>query len=169
MPRRTILPLIIGLALMPAGAMAQIGAYADLAAIDNEVAQFTGKSIGQAGGAQLPVDRRLRLRGCGTPLMLSWRGPRHDTVTVECPDAGGWHVFVPVRVVETGAVAVMRGEGVTVTVVGDGFSVSQPGEALEGGAVGDWIRVRAQKDAQGRGDAMRARIMRPGEVEVPMP
>jgi len=169
MPRRLTLPLMAALALMPVGAMAQMGGFADLAAIDNEVAQFTGRSIGQSGGAQLPVDRRLRLRPCGAPLMVSWRSPRRDTVTVECPDAGSWHVFVPVRLAETGVVAVGRGEAVTVAVVGDGFDVSQPGEALEGGAVGDWIRVRAQKDASNRSDSIRARIIRPGYVEVPLP
>ena len=54
----------VGLSYAATGpAMAQAG-YIDLAAIDNEIAAFTGKSIGQTGGAMMPVDRRLRLNGC---------------------------------------------------------------------------------------------------------
>jgi hypothetical protein len=34
--------------------------------------------------------------------------------------------------------------------------------------VGDWIRVRGLKDGSPRGDAMRGRVVRPGEVEVPL-
>lgn len=142
--------------------------FADLAAIDHQVAMFTGRDIGQAGGAILPVDRRLRLNVCRSALGLSWRGNRHDAVVVECPDPGGWHLFVPVRPAEAGAVAVARGEAVSIAVVGNGFAVSQPGEAMEGGAVGDWIRVRGVRNGQAQGEAMRARIIAPGEVEVPL-
>jgi flagella basal body P-ring formation protein FlgA len=59
---------------------------------------------------------------------------------------------------------VARGEGVTITVAGDGFSVSQPGEAMDAGAIGAWIRVRTNAKA----DPVRARIVRPGLVELPM-
>ncbi len=158
----------VGLSYAATGpAMAQAG-YIDLAAIDNEIAAFTGKSIGQTGGAMMPVDRRLRLNGCRSPLALAWRTARRDTVSVECPDPGSWHLYVPVRPSETGAVAIARGESISIAVVGDGFSVAQPGEAMDSGAVGDWIRVRGVKDGSPRGDTMRARVTRPGEVEVPM-
>ena len=143
--------------------------YADLGAIDRAVAGFAGAEIGQPGGAVLPIDRRLRLLACAQTPNLSWRDARHATVLVECPVPGGWHIFVPVRAVGSGPVAVARGEEVTISVTGDGFSVSQSGEALDGGAVGEWIRVRAAKEGSLRGDAIRARILRPGEVEVPLP
>ena len=153
-----------------ATAGAQAG-YASLSAIDRAVAAFTGADIGLPGGASLPVDRRLRLSACASPLELSWRGARHDTVVVQCPDAGSWHLFVPVRnhVGQVGANAVVRGDSITIAVTGDGFSVSQPGEAMDPGAVGDWIRVRSVKDGSPRTDSMRAKIVRPGEVEVPLP
>jgi flagella basal body P-ring formation protein FlgA len=61
---------------------------------------------------------------------------------------------------------VARGESVTIALLGDGFSVSQAGEAMDAGAVGDWIRVRGLKNGQAQGDAMRARVSRPGEVVV---
>jgi len=163
---------LLGMAAVGLSAPAQAQAgYASLPAIDRAVAAFTGADIGLPGGASLPVDRRLRLRECSSPLELSWRGARHDTVVVQCPDAGSWHLFVPVQshVGQVGANAVDRGDSITIAVTGDGFSVSQPGEAMGPGAVGDWIRVRSVKDGSPRTDSMRAKIVRPGEVEVPLP
>lgn len=150
---------------------------ADLAAIDREVERFTGVPAGAEGGASLPVDRRLRLAPCRSPLALSWRTPRQETVLVECPDAGSWRIFVPVRrslgPVGSGAgggpvaaPAVNRGDAVTIAVAGEGFAVSQPGEALDGGPVGAWIRVRT---LSAKAQPMRARIVRPGLVEMPLP
>lgn len=158
----------LALALAPLPAIA--APFTDLAAIDRAVAAFTGQQIGVPGGAAQPVDRRLRLAACSAPLALSWYGNAQTSVLVRCPDAGGWRVFVPVsaaRIAPDAApapVAVARGEGVTVTVAGDGFSVSQPGEALDAGAVGAWIRVRTAAKA----DPLRARIVRPGLVELPV-
>jgi flagella basal body P-ring formation protein FlgA len=137
------------------------------------VAAFTGVPAGGMGGAMLPTDRRLRLALCRSPLAMSWRTARRDSLIVECPDPGSWHLFVPVRSAQAtpaaaAAPVVMRGESVTIAVAGEGFAVTQPGEAMEAGAVGDWIRVRSVRSGQPQGDAMRARITRPGEVEVPL-
>lgn len=143
---------------------------ADPAAIDRDVAAFTGQPIGAPGGAARPVYRRLRLAACAAPLVLSWHGDAHASILVECPDAGGWHIFVatasqPAALRQTPAAPVIeRGQGVTVAVTGDGFSVSQPAEALESGAIGVWIKVRTQKNA----DPVQARVVRPGLVEVPV-
>jgi flagella basal body P-ring formation protein FlgA len=76
-------------------------------------------------------------------------------------------VFVPVLAAprqEAAAIVVQRGEQVTVSVTGDGFSVSQSGEAMEPGAVGTWIRVRITD----KGDPVRAQIIRPGLVVLPV-
>ena len=166
---RSFLPAVV--LLIGAPAVAQGLGFANLGAIDGEVASFTGHAIGQQGGAILPVDRRLRLARCFSPLALSWRLPRREAVVVECPDPGSWHLFVPVRAGDTApmSVAVARGEGVTIAVTGDGFTVSQPGEAMEAGAMGDWIRVRSVRDGSPKGDPMRAKIVRPGQVEVELP
>ena len=133
--------------------------FADLSAIDRAVAEF-------AGGGSTPVDRRLRLTPCASPLALSWRTARQETVVVECPDTGGWRLFVPVAGGggSIAAPAVNRGDAVTIAVSGPGFSVSQPGEALESGAAGGWIRVKPAS-----GQPMRARVTRPGMVSVPLP
>lgn len=166
-------PLIVLLALTffswPTTALA--GQFIDPAAIDREVAAFTGSAAGELGSAP-PVDRRLRLAPCAAPLALTWRGDRHDTVLVQCPDPGGWHIYVPVHNPagpSSGVVAVARGEEVTVAISGDGFTVSQSGEALESGVVGDWIRVSPVKDAKTVNEPIRARIMRPGLVAVLLP
>lgn len=142
-----------------------------LEAIDRAVAGFAGAAIGQPGGAVLPVDRRLRLAACPADLALSWRDERHGSVVVQCPIPGGWRLFVPLRAVASGAgpAVVARGEAVTIAVAGEGFTVSQPGEAVEAGALGDWIRVRPVRDGSVRGEPMRARVTRPGEVAVMLP
>lgn len=149
--------------------LAAAAPFADLAAIDRQVAQFTGAPVGAEGGATLPLDRRLRLRPCNSPIALTWRGDRRNTVIAECPDAGGWRLFVPVRGGASSTAAspaINRGDAVTIAVTGEGFALSQPGEALEGGAVGAWVRVRA---AGGKGNPMRAQVVRPGLVTLPMP
>ena len=149
--------------------LAAAAPFADLNVIDRQVAAFTGVPVGAAGGAILPLDRRLRLRPCSAPLALSWRGERHDAVVAECPDAGGWRLFVPVRASAASVAAtpaVNRGDAVTIAVSGDGFSVNQPGEALESGAVGAWVRVRGIGKT---GAAMQARVIRAGLVGVERP
>lgn len=163
---RTFRPVLLALtALMPLSVLA--APLTDLAMIDNSVAAFTGQPIGVPGGAAQPVDRRLRLAACNAPLALSWYGSQQTSVLVSCPDMGSWRVFVPVKEARRdapAAIAVARGEGVTITVAGEGFSVSQPGEALDAGAVGAWIRVRTSAKA----DPLRARVVRPGLVELPI-
>lgn len=165
-----IVRTLIAFTAIAASSSALAAPFADLAAIDREVAGFTGTAQGQPGGAALPVDRRLRLNPCTAPLALRWSGPRRETVIVSCPDPGGWRLFVPVLGGggEAAAPAISRGDAVTIAVTGAGFAVMQPGEALESGPVGGWIQVRLAQ-WQGKSKAMRARVVRPGLVSVPMP
>jgi flagella basal body P-ring formation protein FlgA len=156
-------------AALAAGAQASAAGFADPSDIDQAVARFTGASVGAEGGARLPVDRRLKLTRCEAPLALEWYGRYRDTVLVRCPVAGGWRLFVPV---ESGAAAapkepiVARGESVAIVVQGKGFTLSRQGEAMEGGALGDWIRVRP---AGNRTDPIRVRIIEPGKVGMDLP
>lgn len=147
---------------------AQSSPFHDLVAIDRAVTAFTGAGIGEPGGATLPVDRRLRLAACRSPLSLDWQGSRQDTVLVQCPDTGGWRLFVATsgntRQGPAAPPAIARGEAVTISVAGDGFSVAQSGEAMDSGALGAWIRVRTSA----RATPIRARIERPGLVIVPV-
>jgi flagellar basal body P-ring formation protein FlgA len=165
------------LAMLLAAPAAAQTSHADLAAIDRAVAQFTGIAQGQPGGAVLPLDRRLRLATCPAPLSLGRYGGQQDTVEVACPVAGGWKLYVPLvgsaksapGAVSTPApavYAVTRGDQVTITIRGQGFAVSQPGQALESGALGAWIKVRgAGQGAQ----VLRARVLRPGLVGMELP
>ena len=61
---------------------------------------------------------------------------------------------------------IVRGDAVTVRVSGDGFAVSQSGEALESGPLGAWIKVRGTApDAP----VLRAKVLRPGLVGMELP
>lgn len=154
------------LALLAAAA----AGYADLGTIDSEVAAFTGAGIGESGGAATAVDRRLRLKPCGSPLALSWRTQTRESVVVQCGDPGSWRLFVPVRKADQGPAAspvIARGDAISIAVAGDGFTVAQPGEAMEAGPVGAWIRVRPINARQGA-EPMRAQVVRPGLVTLPL-
>lgn len=141
----------------------------DPAAIDRAVADFTGAAAGSPGGARGPSDPRLRLAGCGGPLAVSWHTAARTAVQVECPGPTAWRIFVAIAPRQGGAApaiaapAVKRGDAITILVRGRGFSVQQPGEALQAGAVGDWIEVRTSRKAE----ALRARIERPGLAVIP--
>lgn len=166
-----ILSFAAACVLLPAAATAN--PITAPATIDSAVAGFTGHGIGEPGGARQPVDSRLRLARCAGPLDLAWHGSGQASVLVRCPDAG-WRLFVPVAATPRAAGAepvsaqkvVVRGETVTVALRGRGFALQRQAEAMEAGAVGDWIRVRpAGRDAE----PMRARVIRPGLVGMEMP
>lgn len=160
---------LVALVLAPMPAAAG-GPTMDLALIDQAVAKFAGASQGTAGGARTPVDRRLRLARCEEPLQLAWFGGRRLSVLVECPHPS-WKLHVAIAgpdkpVGGASADAVRRGDGVTILVEGSGFSLSRQGEALEGGAAGEWIRVRPAGESRG---VLRARVVEAGRVAVALP
>jgi flagella basal body P-ring formation protein FlgA len=163
-----MISLLAGLAAAAAAFPALAAGFADPSDIDLAVARFTGASIGAEGGARLPVDRRLKLTRCEAPLALEWYGKDRGAVQVRCPVSGGWRLFVTVE--RSAAVAarpaVARGETVAIVVQGHGFTLSRQGEALDGGALDDWIRVRP---AGVRSDPIRARIIEPGKVGMNLP
>lgn len=158
---------IVSLALFLASpAVAQGVQHADPSEIDRLVAGFTGQSIGAIGGAKAPVDRRLRLKACTRSLSLSWYGTPGRTVAIECAETGGWRIFVQT----VGTVAdhssrpiVARGETVTISIRGRGFTVQRQGEAKEAGARGEWIKVSTGRDSA----PVNARVERPGLVVIP--
>lgn len=169
----TLFPPTLGLAvlgllaspLMPLAAQGQ--QFTDPGSIDQAVARFTGAATGDAGGARSQIDRRLRLARCRSPLDLELYGTRKDSVAVSCPDQAGWRIFVPLMKAAPAAATrelIGRGDIVSIAIEGPGFSVAQAGEALEGGAAGDWIRVKPP----GKTEAIRARVERPGKVVIPM-
>ena len=144
--------------------------YVDLAQIDRAVAEFTGAAQGSPGGAAHLLDRRLRLAPCPAQFMLGWYGTRQDTVEVRCAVPGGWKLYVPLvansSIATAAALAITRGDAVTISVSGAGFAVVQPGEALESGAIGAWIKVRGPGQ---NAAVLRARVLRPGLVGMELP
>lgn len=166
--RRAALALTLSMAAAATANAQTIRASTDPAAIDRAVAAFTGAGIGTPGGARMASDPRLQLAPCAAPLTVSWHTPARTAVAVECPGPTPWRVFVAISPAQNAATprpapAVKRGDALTIVVRGRGFSVQQPGEAMEAGAIGDWIEVRASRKAQ----ALRARIERPGLAVVP--
>ncbi len=151
---------------------------ADPDTIDRAIGEFISAADPASGVAAQPIDRRLRLRSCDAPLALSWRMPRRDAVLVRCPDPGSWRLFVPLRVAPAApstdiaapaAPVIARGDAVTLMIAGDGFSVSRSGEAMEAGAPGAWIKVRIAAAPGAQADPLRAQVVRPGLVTIPMP
>ena len=164
---RTLVALAAALAATPALAQS----YVDLSEVDDAVARFTGAPIGAPGGAAQGADRRLRLAPCPQLLTLAWYGQGRAAVEVRCPVAGGWKLYVPLSGggggnAATEQAAVVRGDAVTVRISGDGFAVSQPGEALESGSVGAWIKVRGPT---ANAPVLRAKVLRPGLVGMDLP
>ena len=161
--------LAAGLGLYPVQtgwAQSPASAVTDPAEIDRAVAEFTGAEVGEVGGARMAADRRLRLAACDTPLEVNWHGTNRSTVAVQCAGPEPWRIFIATRAAPQAARAervVSRGDPMTIMVRGRGFSVQQTGEAMESGAIGDWIAIRTTR----RGDPVRARIERPGLAVIP--
>jgi len=136
--------------------------FADLDEVDRQVSAFVGQPAP-------PVDRRLRLARCTAPLALDWYGSVRQAVQVRCPSAGGWTLYVTMPAAAASAAApplIQRGDSVTIQVGGEGWAVSQPGEALEPGAAGTWIKVRGVAP---KAPVLRGRVLRPGLVGVDLP
>ena len=62
--------------------------------------------------------------------------------------------------------AIAKGDAISISVSGDGFAVAQPGEALESGPVGAWIKVRT---LGANAQPMRAKVLRPGQAGIDLP
>lgn len=152
---------IIPLALAALASPALAQGFADLDEVDRQVTAFAGQPAP-------PVDRRLRLARCVAPLVLDWYGTTRQAVQVRCPAAGGWTLYVamPAAAISGALPLIHRGDSVTIQVGGEGWAVSQPGEALEPGAAGAWIKVRGLAP---KAPVLRGRVLRPGLVGVELP
>jgi acyl dehydratase len=123
---------------------AALAAYAEASGDANPL--HLDDALARAIGFPAPPVHGMKLLAAFEPLLSAWR---RDLFLARLSGK-----FVQ---------PVLRGEAVTISLAGAGFTVSQPGEALEAGGVGAWIRV---KPAAGANQPLRARIVRPGLVEV---
>ncbi|MFA6123324.1 MAG: flagella basal body P-ring formation protein FlgA [Sphingomonas sp.] len=151
--------------LLPLGLMAAVSpavaapVFQDIATLDRAVAAFTGKAIGDEGGARTPVDSRLKLAACPT-VSMAWRSDAHDAVVVTCT-APQWRLFVPMRipavtpkgpaplvitpseVVPLRPVYVIkRGDPVTISAGSSGFSITREGIAAGDAVAGGRFLVK---------------------------
>lgn len=138
-----------------------VAAFQDTSGLDRAVAAFTGRAIGEEGGARTAVDARLRLASCPT-VALSWRSEAHDAVVVTCagPD---WRLFVPVRravpvasvpaaavptVVAKAAPVIRRGDPVLIEAGSGGFQITREGIAQGDAAPGARVAVKVDGTVQ---------------------
>lgn len=156
MPRSPLACLFVPLALMAGPALAA-GPFQDTVAIDRAVAAFTGRAIGDAGGARSVVDARLKLAAC--PMVsMSWRTAGQDAVVVACTGPE-WRIYVPVRtaIMPTAAprtaapaaiapikvaAVIKRGDPVTIAAGSPGFSITREGIAMADAAPGARFLVK---------------------------
>lgn len=162
----------LGLAFLPLALAATppvAAAFASPAVIDAAIASFLGAEAGTPGGAARPVDRRLKLAACAEALDVNWYGSAGTTLQVRCPSQG-WRIFVATsgsdlnsaRVGIGGETLVQKGETVSLSYEGSGFTLTRQGEALEQGARDQWIKVKPTGD----GKPVRGKVVRPGSVSV---
>lgn len=146
------------LCLLAVPALAQAIRFQDTTAIDVAVAAFTGRAIGEEGGARTVVDPRLKLAACPLPE-LEWRGATQDSVVVRCT-APAWRIYVPVRMPPQAARPVVaavapvaaapvraepvirRGDPVMIEAGSPGFSITRDGIAMGDAAPGARFMVK---------------------------
>lgn len=139
--------LFVPVALIAGPALAA-GPFQDTVAIDRAVTAFTGRPIGEDGGARTAVDARLRLSACPT-VSLAWRAANRDSVVVTCTGPE-WRIFVPVAqaappplqpAVRQVAV-IKRGDPVTIAAGSPGFSITRDGIAMADAPAGARFLVK---------------------------
>lgn len=148
------------LAALILAAPAAANDFQSTATLDTIVAQFTGKRVGEQGGARAPVDNRLKLAACTAP-QLEWRTDARDAVIVRCMQPG-WRIFVPVNAapqpkpaatLDAPALArpapaakaesvIRRGDAVTIEVNAAGFSITREGVAMGDAPAGGRLSIK---------------------------
>jgi len=142
--------------LLTAAPVAAAQSFQSTAQLDEAVVQFTGASIGMDGGAQMPIDPRLKLAKCAMP-QFNWLSDRQDAVVINCM-APAWKVYVPVRrltrtvperATQTVAAApakpepvIRRGDPIMVEAGAEGFSITRDGVAMGDAPVGGRLLVK---------------------------
>lgn len=164
---------------------APVGAseFQSTAMLDVIVAQFTGKAVGEEGGARTKVDNRLKLAACTAP-QLEWRNAAKDAVVVRCMEPG-WRIFVPVNAAPQPKAApavtvaapiavkpapaaraepvIRRGDAVTVEAGAAGFSIAREGVAMSDAPAGGRLTVKVDE----KKPPIQAVAVEPGRAKLP--
>lgn len=163
---------MIVLALLAAAA-----SFQDISALDRGVSAFTGRPIGEEGGARAAVDQRLRLAQC--PMVsMACRTDAHDAVVVTCTGPE-WRIFVPVvlpartTVISSpgGAPAasreaekiIKRGDPLMIEAGSNGFSITREGVAMGDAASGERLMVKVDNARM----PVQAVAVEPGRATLP--
>jgi flagellar basal body P-ring formation protein FlgA len=146
--------------------------------LDKAVAGFTGRGIGEDGGARTPIDSRLKLAAC--PMVtMNWRSAAHDSVVVACPDPE-WRIYVPIRIAAPAIVppspltppppaaakpviVIKRGDPVSITAGDSGFSVTRDGIAVNDAAAGARVLIKVTDGKP----PIQAIAVEPGKAMIP--
>lgn len=150
---------------LPAMVQAQSAPHQDLTALEARVVAALGAPVGQPGGPAAPIDRRLKLARCPSPVEID--APAIGAVAVRCAPLG-WRIRVPLvrgaalASAVAAAPVVRKGDAVELVVDGGGFSVGTEAVALEDGGSGQRIRVRRDPKAP----VMIAEVVAAGRVRV---
>lgn len=172
---------VLGSGLILSAVPASAQTFQNLDQIDTLVATTVGAEIGQPGGANTPVDRRLRLAAC--PQIPSIEGPVFGAAIVRC-DKLGWRIRVPLKLTpppvapavaygqaaygrpaqpQVRTILIKKGDPVQLVAGNASFSVIRQMISDEDGAVGDMIRVHGDKTSA----PVSGRIEPDGIVRVP--
>ncbi|MEO5492676.1 MAG: flagella basal body P-ring formation protein FlgA [Sphingomonas sp.] len=171
---RTTLTLAAIVAAAPAAAQS----FQSTTMIDKAVAGFTGRAIGDDGGARTPVDTRLKLAACSM-VTMNWRTPAHDSVVVACPDPE-WRIYVPIRIAAPAfvaasplappppvaakpAIVIKRGDPVSVSAGNAGFEITRDGIAVNDAAAGQRLLIKVQDGKP----PIQAVAVEPGKAVIP--
>lgn len=151
--------LLATLTLAATPALAQTGPFQSTTLLDTAVSQFTGRQLGEEGGAIAPVDARLKLAQCALP-QLEWRNAQQDAVVVRCMSPT-WRIFVPVKSAPRAApaavamraapaakpeIVVKRGDPVMIEAGSAGFSITRDGVAMGDAPAGGRLMVRVDQN-----------------------
>ncbi|NML08130.1 hypothetical protein HHL13_20250 [Sphingomonas sp. G-3-2-10] len=154
--------------------------------LDTIVAQFTGRPIGQEGGARTAIDSRLKLAACPAP-QLEWRNEAKDAVVIRCMGPE-WRIYVPViaapkpkAVAAAPAAAapapapvraapppkpeivIRRGDAITLEAGSAGFSVTREGVAMNDAPAGGRVMVKVDD----RKPPIQAVVIETGRARLP--
>ncbi|PTQ08150.1 flagellar protein [Sphingomonas oleivorans] len=149
---KRLFTIVAGLAALPAPAMA--APFQDLDALERRLLIALGADIGMPGGPIAPIDRRMKLAPCPSPVTID--PPLLGAVALRCPTAG-WRIRVPLMRAATAAAPaaesrpvalVRRGDPVELFAGSGSFSVSAQAIAQEDGARGARIRVKVDPKSQ---------------------
>lgn len=170
--------IALTLAALTATTPALAQSFQSTTLIDKAVAGFTGRGIGEDGGARTAVDARLKLAAC--PMVtMNWRTPAHDSVVVACPDPE-WRIYVPIRIAAPAVVApsplaptpppaakpvivIKRGDPVSVVAGSEGFAVTRDGVAVNDAAAGQRLLIKVQDGKP----PIQAVAVEPGKALIP--